>query len=170
MLGNAFSPRLVSTARNFAGLLVGLIFGLILNGAVAYAQSTVIHMTASGSEGAEVECSAQVALTYSVDGGPETPVPNLVWAGAGPYIAKVAYPNTAGARTIGPHTFRITNPGATITLSNGDPYVIPPGSATFTVNVLADTPVAAPPRFLRWLKILVPILAGAAIGLVAWLG
>jgi hypothetical protein len=155
-------------SRKLLSLLLGVIVGWLVTPAILLAQTppTPAFVKQTGAYGVEVECAAQVALTIAVDGGAAT-TPALTWTGAGPYRAQVAYPATSGARTLGPHMWAISDPGATITLADGSPYTYPPGTLTLQVNVVPDTPPAAnPPKFIRWLIL---AIATAAKAIWAWL-
>ena len=138
------------TSRN----LLGAILGIWLGWQLTPSAQSAINITRSGIWQAEVECAIKAPLTIAVDGGVPA-APTLTWTGTGPFIAKIDYPNTAGARTIGAHTFVVTNPGVSVTLADGSTVSYSAGSVTVTVNVFDDPPgPQVLPRILRWLRIL----------------
>lgn len=166
MRGIAFSPRFVSTARNFAGILVGFLVGLILTSEVAYAQTATKNITIGDGfnvcqETAAASLAEAQALTVrlTVDKVLITVTPT--WepaATAGNF--RLRFPADqfpAAQRTLGRHDYTLEVGG--VVLADGSTAGITTTNDHYIVVNKAG-PTVTPPKWIRVLGTIVATVFG----------
>lgn len=122
------------------------------------------NITLTSAWGITATATANAPLTIAFDGGAAIPATGTTWSGTTATVPVMAL-MPAASKTLGGHTFVLTDPGGPVTLADGSVVTVGGGPLTVGYTVIDLSP--NPPKNPKWIKIAGGLAAIILTGVIA---